>query len=51
MYKAYFKELYMYILAGKKKLQKLENEELIKGNLPMEEVEEGIRELERRLGI
>ena len=28
--KAYFKELYMYILAGKKKLQKLENEELPK---------------------
>ncbi|MEG0237627.1 toxic anion resistance protein, partial [Cetobacterium sp.] len=28
--KAYFKELYMYILAGKKKLQKLESEELPK---------------------
>ena len=28
--KAYFKELYMYILAGKKKLQKLEKEELPK---------------------
>ena len=28
--KTYFKELYMYILAGKKKLQKLENEELPK---------------------
>ena len=28
--KVYFKELYMYILAGKKKLQKLENEELPK---------------------
>ena len=28
--KAYFKELYMYILAGKKKLQKLQNEELPK---------------------
>lgn len=28
--KAYFKELYMYILAGKKKLQKLEKEEIPK---------------------
>ena len=28
--KVYFKELYMYILAGKKKLQKLENEEIPK---------------------
>ena len=44
----------MIILEGMKfynRLKKLENEELIKGNLPMEEVEEGIRELERRLGI
>lgn len=44
----------MIILEGIKfynRLKKLKNEELIQGNLPIDEVEDGIKELERRLGI
>lgn len=44
----------MIILDGMKfynRLKKLDYEELIQGNLPIEEVEDGISELERRLGI
>lgn len=43
----------MIILYGMKfynRLKKLDNEILIAGNLPMEEVEDGISELENRLG-
>lgn len=42
------------ILEGMKfynRLKEMEPEELINGNLPIEEVEDGISELERRLGV
>lgn len=44
----------MIILEGIKfynRLKKLDDDELVEGNLPREEVEDGINELERRLGI